>query len=284
MNAQDPASPEDSPPPAAQAAADLLVRQFAQQGVFARRPGYTGHEGRPFQPLPSLLYGGDGAVHPARQLRVRHRAQQPILCPRPWPAPPECGDAQPEAVVCHGAWVTVYEPGDLVVHSQAQVPLFGAFPGSRGPLHPSELLAATVLDRQHRAPQPPGQLAARGALPGPLHSVGQQPVFFLRPEIRVTGLLNPLPGRAGRWGSRLPPTGARRDRLLFSAAGSRLPGSVVLHGDVERSVSLRTMRLSQTKPTLSVNGAGSWICIGGDWSRAWTGYAAGQKGQTLAGT
>ena len=134
-------------------------------------------------------------------------------------------------MLSHDCGVTAYEPGDLGVHSNAQVALFRAFPGPRGRLHPSELVAAPVLNRHHRTPQPSGQLAARGAPPG-LPSLGQQPVFFLRPEIRVTCFLNPPSRRAGRRGSGLPPTGARRVRHASFAACSRLPGSVLLQGNV----------------------------------------------------
>ena len=49
------------------------------------------------------------------------------------------------AVLSHDRGATAYEPGDLGVHSNAQVALFRAFPGPRGRLHPSELVAAPVL-------------------------------------------------------------------------------------------------------------------------------------------
>ncbi len=159
--------------------------------------------------------------------------------------------------------VTVCEPGDLGVCSPAQVALFRACPGPRGPLHPSELLPAPVLDRHHRAPHPPGQLAARGVLPV-LHSLGQQPVFFLRPEIRVTRFLNPLPRRAGRWGSGLPAMGARRVRLASFAACSGLPGSVVFHGYVEpgvNQVSAAPASLSSEVPAPSAER---------NWRRSWS--------------
>jgi hypothetical protein len=50
--------------------------------------------------------------------------------------------------------------------------------------------------------------------------------------MRVTRFLNPPSRRAGRWGSGLPPMGARRVRHASFAACSRLPGSVLLHGNV----------------------------------------------------
>jgi hypothetical protein len=162
---------------------------------------------------------------------IGHGSQQPILCPCPCPAPSDCGNAQLAAVLSHDRGVTAYEPGDLGVHSNAQVALFRAFPGPRGRLHPSELEAAPVLNRHYRTPQPSGQLAARGAPPG-LPSLGQQPVFFLRPEIPVTRFLNPPSRRAGRWGSGLPPMGARRVRHLSFAACSWSPGRVLLHRNV----------------------------------------------------
>jgi hypothetical protein len=48
----------------------------------------------------------------------------------------------------------------------------------------------------------------------------------------VTRFLSPPSRRAGRWGSGLPPMGARRVRHASFAACSGLPGSVLLRGNV----------------------------------------------------